>query len=76
MSYSFVGAPAEFNGTDAITGGDSGMFIFPQHRAHVHRRYLALCAIFQSFEPHTNGTPQSPRISTNGTNLATRPTFS
>jgi len=26
MSYSWVGAPTEFNGTNEETGGDSGMY--------------------------------------------------
>jgi hypothetical protein len=28
MSYSFTGPPTEFNGTNPITGGDSGEYIF------------------------------------------------
>jgi hypothetical protein len=35
MSYSWTGPPTQFNGTDAITGGDSGKFNIQYLFAHV-----------------------------------------
>jgi hypothetical protein len=35
MSYSWVGEPAQFNGTDEITGGDSRECTPPCTTAHV-----------------------------------------
>ncbi|KAF1916310.1 hypothetical protein BDU57DRAFT_516333 [Ampelomyces quisqualis] len=35
MSYTFTGAPTEFNGTDPITGGDSGAYTLSLSHAHV-----------------------------------------
>jgi hypothetical protein len=35
MSYPWIGPPAQFNGTDDITGGDSGEYKSPCTTAHV-----------------------------------------
>jgi hypothetical protein len=36
MSYSWTGPPAQFNGTDATTGGDSGMYNYPANDRAIH----------------------------------------
>ena len=46
MSYSWTGPPAQFNGTDDITGGDSGESNFPCHFAHVPSNTPASCATY------------------------------
>lgn len=37
MSYSWIGAPAEFNGTNEATGGDSGEPPSDDTRNRTHR---------------------------------------
>ena len=44
MSYSWVGPPAQFNGTDDITGGDSGEYKPQSTIAHVPSATSASCA--------------------------------
>jgi hypothetical protein len=34
MSYAWIGPPAQFNGTDPVTGGDSSEYI-PSRLSHV-----------------------------------------
>lgn len=37
MSYSWTGPPTEFNGTNEITGGDSGTYTLMYHCARAER---------------------------------------
>ena len=43
MSYAWIGAPTPFNGTNSVTGGDSGQF---KSRRHPTERYtdMAMCS--------------------------------
>jgi hypothetical protein len=47
MSYSHTGAPTEFNGTNPITGGDSGEYNLPWAFAHVPSTARASRATFR-----------------------------
>jgi hypothetical protein len=59
MSYAWVGKPAQFNGTDAITGGDSGECIPQSHCARADRYTRILRDIFNEIRPDMLTNPPS-----------------